>query len=177
VGHQLWGRAALGVEAGFVEFAAARGAALFRTALLLCGDWHLAEDLVQETLGRLYPRWSKVARADQPAAYAHKVLIRVFLTQRRRRSSREQPTAGLDRIAGSVEDADVSLRVTLLDALGRLDRKDRAVLVLRYWEDLDAPTTAALVGMTPAAVRTRSVRALARLRELLGESLADLLAR
>lgn len=167
----------MGVQAGFVEFAAARSGALFRTAWLLCGDWHLAEDLVQETLGRLYPRWSKVARADQPEAYANTVLLRVFLTQRRRRSSREQPTDGIDRVDRSVEDADVTLRVTLLDALGQLDRTDRAVLVLRYWEDLDAPTTAALVGMTTAAVRTRSVRALARLRDVLGDSLADLLRR
>lgn len=163
------------MEGGFVEFAAARSGALFRTAFLLCGDWHLAEDLVQETLGRLYPRWSSVARADQPEAYAKKVLVRVFLSQRRRHSSREQPTAGVDRVDRRVEDADVSLRVTLLDALSQLERTDRAVLVLRYWEDLDAPTTAALVGMTPAAVRTRSVRALARLRDLLGDSLAGLL--
>jgi RNA polymerase sigma-70 factor (sigma-E family) len=171
------GKAALGVEAGFAEFAAARSGALFRTAWLLCGDWHLAEDLVQETLGRLYSRWSKVAQADQPAAYANTVLVRVFLTQRRRLSSRERPTAGIDRVDRPVEDADVSLRLTLLNALGRLDRKDRVLLVLRYWEDLDAPTTAALVGMTPAAVRTRSARALARLRDVLGESLADLLPR
>jgi RNA polymerase sigma-70 factor (sigma-E family) len=165
------------VEAGFVDFAAARSGALFRTAFLLCGDWHLAEDLVQETLGRLYPRWSRVAKADQPEAYAKKVLLRVFLTQRRRRSSHEQPTAGIERVDHRVDDVDVSLRLTLLDALSRLERTDRAVLVLRYWEDLDAPTTAALVGMTPAAVRTRSVRALARLRDVLGDSLADLLPR
>jgi RNA polymerase sigma-70 factor (sigma-E family) len=165
----------VGAEVGFVEFAAARSGALFRTALLLCGDWHLAEDLVQETLGRLYPRWSKVAKTDHPAAYANQVLVRLFLSQRRRMSSREQPTAGVDRVERSISDADVSLRITLLDALAQLDRKDRAVLVLRYWEDLDAPTTAALVGMTPAAVRTRSSRALGRLRAVLGESLTDLL--
>jgi RNA polymerase sigma-70 factor (sigma-E family) len=164
-------------EPGFVEFAAARSGALFRTAWLLTGDWHLAEDLVQETFGRLFPRWAKVARAEQPAAYAHTVLVRLFLSQRRRRSSHERPTEHLDQAAGSVEDADVGLRVLLLDALNRLDRIDRAVLVLRYWEDLDAPTTASLVGMTPAAVRSRSSRALVRLRDVLGDDLADLLAR
>jgi RNA polymerase sigma-70 factor (sigma-E family) len=167
----------VGVEVGFVEFAAARSGALFRTAWLLCGDWHLAEDLVQDTLGRLYPRWSKVAKTDHPAAYANQVLVRLFLSQRRRMSSREQPTAGGEGIDRSIDAVDVSLRVTLLDALAQLDRKDRAVMVLRYWEDLDAPTTAALVGMTPAAVRTRSSRALARLRDVLGESLTDLLPR
>jgi RNA polymerase sigma-70 factor (sigma-E family) len=164
-------------EPGFVEFAAGRSAALFRTAWLLTGDWHHAEDLVQETLARLYPRWSKVAGADQPAAYAHTVLVRLFLSQRRRRSTREQPTDLLGRTAGSVEDADTSLRVTLLSALAQLERTDRVVLVLRYWEDLDAPRTASLVGMTPAAVRTRCSRALVRLREVLGDDLADLLQR
>jgi RNA polymerase sigma-70 factor (sigma-E family) len=164
-------------EPGFVEFAAARSAALFRTAWLLTGDWHHAEDLVQETLARLYPRWAKVAGADQPAAYAHTVLVRLFLSQRRRRSTREQPTDLLGRADGSVEDADTSLRVTLLSALAQLERIDRVVLVLRYWEDLDAPRTAALVGMTPAAVRTRCSRALVRLREVLGDDLADLLQR
>ena len=163
------------MEVAFVDFAAARGGALFRTAYLLCGDWHLAEDLVQETLGRLYPRWSKVSRADQPEAYARKVLVRVFLSHRRRRSSGERPIGGVDNLDRQVEEVDVSLRVMLLDAMSRLDRTDRAVLVLRYWEDLDSPTTAALIGMSPAAVRTRSARALSRLRDLLGDGLADLL--
>jgi RNA polymerase sigma-70 factor (sigma-E family) len=161
-------------EPGFVEFATARSAALFRTAWLLTGDWHLAEDLVQETLGRLYPRWSKVARADQPAAYAHTVLVRVFLSRRRLRSNHEQPSEHVDRADRASTENDISLRLTLLSALGRLDKTDRAVLVLRYWEDLDAPTTAGLVGMTPAAVRTRASRALGRLREILGDDLANL---
>jgi len=83
-----------------------------------------------------------------------------------------RPTAELD--TGQAPDDDVSLRVTLLAALARLDPPDRAVLVLRYWEDLDAPATAVLVGSTPAAVRTRCSRALGRLREVLGDDLADL---
>jgi RNA polymerase sigma-70 factor (sigma-E family) len=158
---------------GFVELATARSAALFRTALLLTGDWQLAEDLVQETLGRLFVHWSKVARADNPAAYAQASLVRTFLSGRRKRSSTERPTAELD--AGRAPADDVSLRVTLLAALAQLDPADRAVLVLRYWEDLDAPTTAELVGSTPAAVRTRCSRALTRLRGVLGDDLADLL--
>jgi RNA polymerase sigma-70 factor (sigma-E family) len=164
----------------FVELATARGPALFRTAWLLTGDFHLAEDLVQEALGRIYARWSKVAAADQPAAYAHTVLVHAFLSHRRRRSSTERPSdtsgpAGLGDRAGA--DDDVALRVALLTALGHLDRLDRAVVVLRYWDDLDAPATAALVGLSPAAVRTRCSRALARLRAVLGDDLADLLAR
>ena len=162
-------------EAGYVEFATARGGALFRTAWLLTGDWHLAQDLVQDTLGRLYARWPAVAAADRPEAYARTVLVRLFLSQRRRRSSTERPTALVDEVPAP--DGDSDLRVTLLDALARLDRLDRSVVVLRYWQDLDAATTAELVGLSPAAVRTRCSRALARLREVLGDDLAHLLAR
>ena len=167
-------------EQAFVELATARAPALFRTAWLLTGDFHLAEDLVQEALGRIYARWSKVAAADEPAAYAHTVLVHAFLSHRRRRSSTERPSdasqlAGLGDRPG--DDDDVALRVALLAALGHLDRLDRAVVVLRYWDDLDAPATAALVGLRPAAVRTRCSRALARLRDVLGDDLAELLAR
>jgi RNA polymerase sigma-70 factor (sigma-E family) len=167
-------------EQAFVELATARGPALFRTAWLLTGDFHLAEDLVQEALGRIYARWSKVAAADQPAAYAHTVLVHVFLSQRRRRSSTERPSDaslldGMGDRPGA--DDDVPLRVALRDALAHLDRTDRAVVVLRYWDDLDAPTTGALVGLSPAAVRTRCSRALTRLRDVLGDDLAELLAR
>lgn len=163
-------------DQGFLELAAARGPALFRTAWLLTGDWHLAEDLVQEALGRIYARWSKVAAADEPAAYAHTVLVHVFLSHRRRRSSTERPTEDVGAGAPGAADSDVPLRVTLLAALARLNRTDRAVVVLRYWQDLDAPATAELVGLSPAAVRARSSRALARLREVLGDDLARLLA-
>lgn len=163
------------VEPGFEDFASARGAALFRTAWLLTGDWHLAEDLVQETLGRLFSRWSLVARADSPHAYAQTVLLRSFLSRRRRRSSHERPAELLEPADDHRDDGDADLRVVLLGALAQLDRTDRAVLVLRYWEDLDAPATATLLGITPVAVRTRSRRALDRLRAVLGDDLADLL--
>ena len=73
---------------------------MFRTAWLLTGDWHLAEDLVQETLGRLFVRWSTVAAADSPAAYAQTVLLRSYLGRRRRRSFHERPTEVLAPPAG-----------------------------------------------------------------------------
>ena len=164
-------------EQAFVELATARGPALFRTAWLLTGDYHLAEDLVQEALGRIYARWSKVAAADEPAAYAHTVLVHVFLSHRRRRSSTERPTDRAEMPDRVASEADLPLRAALADALSRLDHLDRAVVVLRYWDDLDAPATAALVGLSPAAVRTRCSRALGRLRDVLGDDLAELLAR
>jgi RNA polymerase sigma-70 factor (sigma-E family) len=163
-------------EPGFVEFATARSSTLFRTAWLLTGDWHLAQDLVQETLGRLYVHWPKVAAADQPEAYARSVLVRTFLSHRRRRSSSERPSELVD-IGQAVPEADSDLRVTLLSALSQLDRLDRTVVVLRYWQDLDAPSTGELVGLSATAVRTRCSRALTRLRDVLGDDLAHLLAR
>ncbi|MFD6324498.1 SigE family RNA polymerase sigma factor [Streptomyces sp. NPDC058442] len=154
------------------EFAAARAGHLYRSACLLtAGDTHLAEDLVQETLGRVYTRWGRVSRADNPAGYAQTVLTRAFLAHRRRRSSTERSTAAFPDLPGT--DADPSLRLTLLDALARLPAKDRAVIVLRYWEDRSVQETAKAMNVSSAAVRTRSVRALARLRELLGGELGE----
>jgi RNA polymerase sigma-70 factor (sigma-E family) len=157
----------------FTQFASARSAALFRTAYALTGDWHRAEDLVQDTLGRLYVRWSKVSRADDPAAYATTTLVHLFISGRRRRSSTERPRAEITPEQPAADD-DVTLRLTMLAALAALDRTDRAALVLRYCEDLDAATSADLLRTTPEAVRTRCRRALARLRELLGDTLSDL---
>jgi RNA polymerase sigma-70 factor (sigma-E family) len=159
----------MGGSEEFAAFAAARSGPLFRTAWLLTGDWHLSEDLVQETLGRMYVRWGGLRRVEDPAAYAQTVLLRAFLTHRRRRSSSERPTAELPE-AGAADD-DHTLRLTLLAGLAQLDRMDRAVLVLRYWDDADVSTTASVLNISPGAVRMRSSRALERLRDVLGEDL------
>jgi RNA polymerase sigma-70 factor (sigma-E family) len=159
---------------GFEGFAAARAGALFRTAWLLTGDWQLAEDLVQETLARVYVHWRKVSRMDNPAAYTRKVLVNAHLSHRRLRRNSELPSAGVLTDRGAVVAADdPGLRLTLLDGLGRLEPIERAVLVLRYWEDLDVATTARLLDLSAANVRTRSVRALDRLRVVLGTGLDD----
>ncbi|MFF7359854.1 SigE family RNA polymerase sigma factor [Streptomyces sp. NPDC008125] len=162
----------------FREFAASCAGQLYRSAVLLTGgDVHLAEDLVQEALGRMYMLWGRVHRIDNPAAYAQTVLARAFLTHRRRRSTGERPLAELPDTAPTPAGADPALRMTLLDALDRLAPKDRAVVVLRYWEDRSVEQTAEALRMSPAAVRTRCVRALARLRTLLGGSLAEFATR
>ncbi|WP_328300077.1 SigE family RNA polymerase sigma factor [Streptomyces sp. NBC_00435] len=158
---------------GFREFATGRSAHLYRSACLLTsGDTHLAEDLVQETLGRMYLIWGRITRIDNPAAYAQTVLVRAFLTHQRRRSTGERPVGEFpDPVAAA--DGDPVLRLTLLQALGRLAPKDRAVLVLRYWEDRSVEETADAMNVSSAAVRTRSSRALARLREQLGGSITE----
>ncbi|WP_418958342.1 SigE family RNA polymerase sigma factor [Streptomyces tritici] len=161
----------------FMEFASARSGHLFRSACLLTsGDVHLAEDLVQETLGRMYALWGRVSRIGNPAGYAHTVLVRTFLSHRRRRSATERPLGELpDR--GTDHGDDPALRVALLDALAALAPKDRAVVVLRYWEDRSIEETADALHVSSAAVRTRSVRALAKLRERLGGSIAEYASR
>jgi RNA polymerase sigma-70 factor (sigma-E family) len=159
----------------YQEFAAVRARHLYRSACLLTGgDTHLAEDLVQETLGRVYLRWARISRVDNPAAYAQTVLTRTFLAHQRRLSSRnERSTDVLPDIPEPGAHGDTSLRLTLVEALGQLPAKDRAVVVLRYWEDRSIEQTAAAMNTGSAAVRTRCVRALARLRVLLGSSLGE----
>ncbi|MFD0317009.1 SigE family RNA polymerase sigma factor [Streptomyces flavalbus] len=160
----------------YAEFAALRAGHLYRSACLLtAGDTHMAEDLVQETLGRLYVSWHRVSRAGNPAGYAQTVLTRTFLAQKRRRASTERSTDVLPESADPGS-GDAALRLTLLDALARLSAKDRAVVVLRYWEDRSVQETADVLHVSSAAVRTRCVRALARLRELLGEDLGEFAA-
>ncbi|MDT9682096.1 SigE family RNA polymerase sigma factor [Streptomyces sp. TRM76323] len=162
----------------FMEFAAGRTGHLIRSACLLTsGDVHLAEDLVQETLRRLYVAWGRRLgrRIDNPAAYAQTVLVRVFLTHRGRRSSDEVVLPELPD-GTAAQDGDPDTRLALLHALAQLPPKDRAVVVLRYWEDRSVEETAHAMNTSPAAVRTRSTRALARLRTLLGPSLAEFTA-
>ncbi|MEV8432161.1 SigE family RNA polymerase sigma factor [Streptomyces sp. HUAS 31] len=158
----------------YAQFAVARAGHLYRSACLLtAGDTHLAEDLVQETLGRLYVRWARVSRAENPAGYAQTVLTRTFLAHQRRRSSTERATDVLPEHAVEGGPGDVPLRLTLLQALARLPAKDRAVVVLRYWEDRSVEETADALNSSSAAVRTRCTRALGRLRALLGEDLGE----
>ncbi|MFD8414416.1 SigE family RNA polymerase sigma factor [Streptomyces sp. NPDC059650] len=166
-----------GRKDGFREFAAGRSGHLYRSACLLTsGDTHLAEDLVQETLGRMYLLWGRISRIDNPAAYAQTVLVRTFLTHRRRRSAAERPVGDLPEqpdAPTATGGTEPELRLTLLQALGNLPPKDRAVLVLRYWEDRSIEETADAMNSSPAAVRTRTTRALARLREELGGPLSE----
>lgn len=158
-----------GVEADFEEFALARTPQLYRSAWLLCGDRHQAEDLVQETLAKVYARWRRpfVSRIDNPAAYAQTTLTRTFLSARRRRSSHETPYDVLPDAVGPDQAAASDLRLALRAALDSLTPVDRAVVVLRYLDDLSVDEVAERTGLSSGAVRNRSMRALVRLRPLL----------
>lgn len=156
----------------FLEFASARTSHLFRTAYLMSGDWHQAEDLVQETLGKVYAVWGRKRRIENPDAYAQTVLTRTFISARRKRSSREMPSSQIPE--REFHEADTTLRMTLLAGLAELPAKDRAVLVLRFWEDRSVEEVAHIMGASSGAVRTRTNRALTRLRGTLGDRLPDL---
>ncbi|MGW1994812.1 SigE family RNA polymerase sigma factor [Embleya sp. NPDC001921] len=159
--------------ASFDEFARARSGQLLRTACLLTGDWHAAEDLVQETLGKLYRSWRRIREMESPIAYAHTTLVRTFLSVRRLRRSSERPSDALPEPPPAAGE-DIELRLTLLQGLARLSPADRAVLVLRYWEDRSVEEAADVLRISPGAVRVRSKRALDRLRAMLGAELVDL---
>ena len=149
----------------FEEFVHATGDRIHRAALLLCGDHHLAEDLTQTTYAKVYAAWPTVSAADSPLAYTRTVLMRTFLSHRRLRRSGERP---VDRVPETATDGpDLGSRLDLLAALRRLAPHDRAVLVLRYWEDLSVARTAELLGIRETTCRTRAARALTRLRTLL----------
>jgi len=149
---------------GFADFVAARSPRLLRTAYLLCRDWALAEDLLQTALARAWEAWRRVEGDPEP--YVRKILVNAYASWWRRRSNAEQPT---DRIPEpDPEDRDPHARLAdreaLWQALGRLPRRQRAVLVLRYFEDLSVEEIARTLGCSTGTVKSQASRALAKLR-------------
>jgi RNA polymerase sigma-70 factor (sigma-E family) len=154
---------------GFDEFVNTRGPALLRFAYLLTGNAHQAEDLVQEALARSHPRWDRVERYEVPEAYVRKAVLRQYLSWRRRRSSTEVVVATMhDSMAVSMDETDrIVVREQLWQLLVQLPRMQRAVLVLRYFEDRDDDDIAGLLGCARATVRVHAARGLQRLRAVL----------
>jgi RNA polymerase sigma-70 factor (sigma-E family) len=140
-------------------------------AYLLAGDRHAAEDLTQTTLGKLYAAWAKVSRADNPVAYSRTVMVRSYVASKRK-IHLELPTSVVPD--GGRPGEDTALRLTLFAALAELSGRDRAIVVLRYWEDHSVEDTAATLGVSSGTVRTRSQRALAKLRARLGSDISEL---
>jgi RNA polymerase sigma-70 factor (sigma-E family) len=157
-------------DANFREFVLRRGPALSRVAYLLTGDHQLAEDLLQTALTRSVPRWSRLVAAGNPEAYVRRIMINERTTWWRRgryeRTGRLDVTADLTGIAAGTDEADrVALRASLLAALSWLTRRQRAVLVLRYFADLSVEDTARALGCSAGTVKSTTSDALSRLRE------------
>ena len=155
------------MEEEFGRFVAARGRALCRTAYLLTGDWQVGEDLVQEALTRTYLRRRRLRSAAALEPYARRVLVSLFLTSRRRHWHKELPVANVPDHAVNGQFDAAEDRRGLWPALLALPAQQRAVLVLRYFEDLTEAEIAAVLGCSPGAVKTHAARGLDRLRRLM----------
>lgn len=148
-------------RAAYTEFVRARGPALQRTAYLLTGDWALAEDLLQTALAKTYLRWGRVEDAE---AYVRRVLVNTNSSWWRRRWRGEVPHDDVPDAAGPDRWADVDARAALAAALARLPRRMRAVVVLRFDEDLTEAAVAEALGVTVGTVKSQTAKALAKLR-------------
>jgi RNA polymerase sigma-70 factor (sigma-E family) len=158
-------------EEQFTEFATLAAPRLRRTAFLLCGDWHTAEDLAQTALARVFVSWRRINRKGAVHAYATRTLVNSYLAGRRRKRAGEVLLGRLpDR---AVQPPGPELRLVLLDALATLPPRARAVVVLRYWEDLSIEQVAALLGCSAGNVKSQSARALDKLRALLDGTALD----
>jgi RNA polymerase sigma-70 factor (sigma-E family) len=155
-------------DADFTEFATTAAPRLRRTAYLMTRDWHLAQDLTQITLAKMFASWRRVRRASSLEAYSRKVLMNAIFDQRKRRSGSELVLAELPE-RGAANDGTPELHVALLRALATLPVRDQAIVVLRHWEDRSVQSVAEILGVSASVVKMQNMRALARLRALLGE--------
>jgi RNA polymerase sigma-70 factor (sigma-E family) len=158
--------------AGFSEYAAAKQRHLLRSAYLLCGDWHEAQDLTQTALANLCHAWNRARRADSIDDYAHRTLINAFLTRRRKLGREREALAAIE--PAPVPEHQPELRLTLFTALAELPKRSRAILVLRFWHDLSVEATAAAVGCSTGTVKSQTSRALAKLRDVLGDAFTEI---
>jgi RNA polymerase sigma-70 factor (sigma-E family) len=153
-------------EARFAEWAATRSPALHRFAFLLCGDWYIAEDLVQEALARAALKWPRIERVDNPDAYVRRIIVNQLTTIRRRKALRVTEGVVAD-LPVSDTTADHARNDELLTALRLLPTRQRAVITLRYYEDLSEQETAIVLGCSVGTVKSQAHKALQSLRRLL----------
>lgn len=151
-------------ETEFREYVEARRGALLRTAFLVCGDWHRAEDAVQTSLIKLYGKWTRT-RQETADAYVRRIVVNVLVDEsrrswfRRERSYAEPPDGSVD--PGSPEE-----RLAAVAVLAELPPRQRATLVLRFWEDLSVEETARLLRCSTGTVKSQTARGLRTLRGL-----------
>lgn len=155
------GTARHGRDDDFVAFVRDAQPRLRRVAYLMSGNWHTAEDVVQASLVKLYLHWGRVDRESDPWAYARRTVVNAAIDDRRRPWHRETVTDVLPDVGASAPDG---LDDALLAALSELSGRQRAVVVLRYVEDLDAETVAALLSLPVGTVKSHAARGLTTLR-------------
>jgi RNA polymerase sigma-70 factor (sigma-E family) len=151
---------------GFAQFVEARQRALQRTAWLLTGDWAVAEDLVQTALVRSWPRWERIRRRDDPEVYVRRAMVNTWASWRRRRWWGERPSEVVPDTQAAVDVAtEVTVRIAVQGALRSLTARQRAVLVLRVFDDLSEVQVAQVLDCAVGTVKSTMAQAAARLRE------------
>jgi RNA polymerase sigma-70 factor (sigma-E family) len=156
---------------GFRAYASARRSDLRRTAYLICGDWYLADDLVQDALARLFVRWRRIRAKGDVDPYVRRMLVNGYLATHRRASRREVATTEVPD-APARADGDDGTRDLLLRALAELQPSQRTIVVLRYWDDLSVEQTAAVLGCSTGNVKSQAARGLSHLRAALSSVVA-----
>ncbi|PRY32673.1 SigE family RNA polymerase sigma factor [Umezawaea tangerina] len=163
-------------EQEFAEYFAARREAVRRTAFLLCGDWHRADDFAQTAFVALHRRWRKIRDKQALDAYVRRSVVRAVIDESRRPWRRERFVDRLPEAPagdGEIGDA-VATREALVQGLRRVPPRQRAVLVLRFLEGLDVAGAAEALGCSEGTVKSQTARGLAALREALGDAIDDL---
>lgn len=166
-------------EESFRRFAVEHAARLRRSAYLFCGDWHLAEDLMQSSLIKIYRNWTRVQKNESLANYSRTVLLRTWLDEKRRPWRRSEQSAAavperLDEARGPADSPDRLWAQDLVhEGLLRLPPRQRAVLVLRYFDDLSVAEAAEVMGCSEGTVKSQTARGLESLRV----SVSDLVGR
>ncbi|PXY34574.1 SigE family RNA polymerase sigma factor [Prauserella sp. PE36] len=158
-------------EQEFAEYFAAKRDSVRRTAYMLCGDWHRADDLAQTAFVALHRRWRKIRDRAATDAYVRKTLVRAAIDESRRPWRRERQSDELPEPppAGEPLAERVATREDLLAGLRKVPPRQRAVLVLRYLEGLDVGGVAKALGCSEGNVKSQTARGLANLRDVLGE--------
>ncbi|HTJ36854.1 MAG TPA: SigE family RNA polymerase sigma factor [Dactylosporangium sp.] len=159
-------------EQSYREYVAGNLDRLRRTAFLLCGDWHTADDLTSTVLVKLYRHWKRAQQFENLDAYVRRMLLRAWLDERRRQWHRRETSTDVlpDPVATDATSAsDTDRRLSVLSLLGALPPRRRAVLVLRYFCDLSVEEVAEAMGCSEGTVKSQTARALESLRASLGK--------
>ena len=157
----------MNVDEDFAEFVGARWGSLYRLSYLLAASPSGAEDLLQTTLEKAYVNWSRIGRMEFAEAYVRRMLVTTLVSSRRRAWRGEQPFGHLPEAAGASEELPVLDRALLWPLVCALPVRQRAVIVLRYYEDLTEAQIADVLGCAPGTVKSQSSAAIGALRRAL----------
>jgi RNA polymerase sigma-70 factor (sigma-E family) len=160
-------------DEAFRDYVAARAEALRFTAYLLCGDWHEAEDIAQTALIKLYVAWNRIDHTGSLDGYVRRIIARTFLNERRRSWRKRERLVDRPPEPATTAPAGPEERMLIWAALSKVPKRQRAALVLRYWEDLSLDETAEALGCSVGNVKSQCARGLRTLRDLLAAQGVD----